>query len=123
MGTFRHPLRNDWDNLKDRFAQAALGADQEAMTARAMLAMMPPFLDVIEAQRDQALTPDQKATAMFAVIGMLLENTIEAAWRTPNGRVQACDVLLARLARTVKPRLAKAPAISKSNGLILPGQF
>lgn len=121
--TFRHPLRNEWEKHQPTFAIAATGAGEEAAIAQAMLKMMPPFLDVIEQQRDVAMSPERKTTAMFAVIGMLLENTIEAAWRTPNARVAALNGLLSRLNRTIQPRLAKAPAQTGGGGLILPGSF
>lgn len=122
--TFRHPLRNDWDDKKAQFEAAALGDGEEAAIAKAMLKMMPPFLDVIEAQRDAAMPADRKMTAMFAVIGMLIENTIEAAYRQPGARVQGLNMLLSRLNTIIKPRLGKRAAVAGGGSpLILPGQF
>jgi hypothetical protein len=121
--TFRHPLRNDWDRLKAQFEQAALGAGQEAATAQAMLKMMPAFLDTIEQQRDVAMAPEARVTAMFAVIGMLMENAIETAFKTPNARRAALAGMLSRLQATLTPRLSKPAGGAAGNGLILPGQF
>jgi hypothetical protein len=120
MGTFRHPLRNDWDRLKPQFEQTALGQGAQAEMARAMLLMVPPFLDVIEAQRDRATHPEARITAMFSVIGMLIENTIETAYKMPQVRRAALDAMLRRLDTTLRPRLSKPATTSAGNGLILP---
>jgi hypothetical protein len=122
MGTFRHPLRNDWDRLKPRFEQGALGAGAQAETCRAMLTMVPPLLDVIEAQRDRATPPEQRLAALFAVIAMLLENAIETAYKSPASRRRALDAMLSRFDKTLRPRLSK-PSMTAAGGggLILPG--
>lgn len=120
--TFRHPLRNDWDRLKAQFEQTALGASQAAYTARAMLKLVPPLLDVIEAQRDANLSGEQKLSALFAVIGMLVENTIEASYRTRRNRNQALTAMLSRIDTIVRPRLLASASNTTTggSGLILP---
>lgn len=120
--TFRHPLRNEWDRLKPQFEALKDKRTVEGETARAMLAMIPPFLDVIESQRDNATPPGDRLSAHFAVIGMLLENAIETAYRGPRDRRQALDNLLARLRTTIAPRLSRnMTSAGGGNGLILPG--
>jgi hypothetical protein len=117
--SFRHPLRNDWDRLKPHFETAAAQATgQEAVTARAMLDIMPAFLTIVERERDRRTPADQTFNAFFALIGMLAENAIETAYRTPRGRREALTELLRRLDRVVGARLAKP---SGAGGLILPG--
>jgi hypothetical protein len=121
--TFRHPLRNDWDRLKPRFeAAAAQEIGQEAVTARAMLDIMPAFLAIIERERDKATPAEQKFGAFFAVVGMLTENAIESAYRTPRARREALSALLGRLERVVGARLSRPATISGAGtSLILPG--
>lgn len=118
--TFRHPLRNDWDRLKVDFEAARERPGREGAIARAMLAMVPPFLDAIERERDLVTAPRDRLDALFVVIGMLLENAIETSYRSPHDRRAALNAMLARLEGVIAPRLSKAATVSKG-GLILPG--
>lgn len=120
--TFRHPLRNEWDRLKPQFEAALQSPGTEGEIARAMMKLVPPLLDLIEEQRDRRTASSDKLTAHFAVIGMLLENAIETAYRDPRDRRTALDNLLGRLRTVIAPRLSRnATSAGGGNGLIIPG--
>lgn len=120
--TFRHPLRNEWDRMKPRFDVSLQAPGAEGEIARAMNMLVPPFLDLIEDQRDRATSPDDRLTSLFAVIGMLLENAIEVAYARPRERRVALEHMLDRLSSTIGPRLARSSNSAGSGGLIIPGR-
>lgn len=117
-GRFRHPLRNEWDQHKAAFAAAAVQQNSEGAMARAMLSIMPPFLDLIEQERDARTAPNDMFQAMAAVAGVLIENVIEvqAHAATMPPRV-ALERMLTTIHRVVAPKVAR---MSRSS-LIMPG--
>jgi hypothetical protein len=52
MGTFRHPLRNDWDNFRPTLMPLLKAPTADGAMARAMMKLMPAYLDYIEEVRD-----------------------------------------------------------------------
>jgi hypothetical protein len=117
-GRFRHPLRNEWDQHHAAFAAAAMQQNADGAMARAMLAIVPPFLDLIEQERDNRTAPNDLFQAMAAVSGVLIENAIEAQ---AHAAVMPPRVALERMLTTIHRVVAPKVARLRSSSLILPG--
>lgn len=113
--TFRHPLRNEWDSHKAAFTALALQNNHESAMARAMLAIVPAFLDFIEHERDAETPPSAMFGAVSAVAGMLIENVIESRQSAMPARA-ALELMLQTIHQVVAPRVTNR----KGAGLIMP---
>ncbi|KIZ39053.1 MULTISPECIES: hypothetical protein [Rhodopseudomonas] len=114
--TFRHPLRNEWDQHRAAFAAMAPQGNADGAMARCMLALVPPFLDVLEVERDNRTDPAAMFQAVAAVSGLLIENVIE----TQNAQMPpraALERMLTTIHRVVAPKVTRA----RRSPLILPG--
>jgi hypothetical protein len=119
--TFRHPLRNDWDAFKRELEPVKLAPTVEGATARAMLAIMPAYLDYIEDVRDRAENPHHVLIALTALTSNLITQTIKQKVKG-DGRQQreALRVVLSEIERGAKARMStRGPVMS--GGIIIPG--
>lgn len=119
---FRHPLRNEWDRHHAAFAAMTMKPGRDGVMARAMLELIPPFLDVIERERDNATPAHDMFDAVAAVAGMMVENAIETQMLATPGAIGARAALhrmLAKIEAVVLPKVAGG----KVAGLILPNGF
>jgi hypothetical protein len=116
--TFRHPLRNEWDARRPAFAAMAEQPGRGGAIARAMLGLIPPFLDLIEAERDRATAPGDLFDACAAVAGAMIENAIDsrggALGTTPR---DALYRMLGAIERAVLPQITAR----KRSTIITPG--
>jgi len=104
MPGFRTPLRNDFDRIKQRLEITAKGRQPESAAARAMLAFVPVFLDLIEFERDRGTPPAYVMHAITTVIANMTVNGIKAAVQERDHTV-AAEILVADVLTVVLPRL------------------
>lgn len=117
-GRMRHPLRNEWDQHAPAFIRAANATNAEGATARLLLAIVPAFLDFLEAERDGATPPQFMFDAVAAGAGMMIENAIENR-NVMIAPQSALHGILNHIYRVVGPRVA---GNSKTPRIIMPGR-
>lgn len=113
--TFRHPLRNDWDEFKRRLEPLQLAPTEEGAMARAMLKIMPAFLDYIEDVRDRAEKPGDVLSAITAVLSNIAAQTIKQ--KVPGstaGQREALRMMVQTIEREGKQRMV-------TRGIVMPG--
>jgi hypothetical protein len=117
-GRMRHPLRNEWQEHEAAFVREANASNAQGAIARLMLAIVPAFLDFLEAERDGATPPMYLFDAVAAAAGMMIENAIENrnVMVAPHAALQH---MLSRIYNVVSPRVAGK---SKTPRIILPGR-
>lgn len=114
-GTFRSPLRNEWDRVAAQFAASAMKSGREGTIARLMLDLMPPFIDAMERERDKHTPETELFDAIACAVGQMIEEAIEKERKTMAPRA-ALDHMLSIIYRVVHPRVVAPPG-----KLILPG--
>lgn len=115
-GRMRHPLRNEFDQIREALIAQGVKPGPAGVQARALLAIAPAFLDFLEAERDAATPPPHLFEGMRAAIGNLALHTVKLTTRDGshrNGLLQ----LLAMIEQDVAPRLGDRVTHGK---LILP---
>jgi hypothetical protein len=113
--TFRHPLRNEWDAVEEKFRRMAKSPGRDGTMARVMMDIMPGFLASLERERDLRTSPLAMFDAIAAASGMMIENAIEHhPTELPRCALQR---MLALIERTVAPKVeTKRPSIILPEG-------
>lgn len=113
--TFRHPLRNEFDQVKDQLERDAKKPGAEGSQARAMLAIVPGFIDWLEAERDLGSAPLHRVEGMRAVVGNIARQAVKTAGTQLGSDQTTLERFLVLIARDVGARL------KPQSKLILPG--
>lgn len=118
----RHPLRNDWDNFRVTILQLSTRGNADGAMARAMLALMPAFLDFLEEARDRNDKPGDTLVGITTALANIIAQTIkQKVAGSPRGQREALRVMLSEIERAARPRLASTGTVM-DGGLILPGR-
>ncbi|HEX9837098.1 MAG TPA: hypothetical protein VGB90_09605 [Alphaproteobacteria bacterium] len=117
--TMRHPLRNEWERIEARLrTEAALRpGTAEGAQARAMLALMPVVVDILEDERDRATPAPHLLHALAGAAANLVTQMVGAAIGDGDRRRVATQVM-SLIHRNVMTELA--PRRETAAGLILP---
>jgi|GEM_PF-7040617 len=115
MGTMRHPLRNEFDEFKVQLERIKNKPNHEGVQARAMLALIPPLIDVLEAERDKGTDPLLTATALRAVAGNITHQAVQTCGARLGSPQATLERFLLLVMKDVEKRLAP------QSKLILPG--
>lgn len=113
----RHPLRNEWDKHKVAFARLARSHEASAAMARLMIELVPPFIDWLEAERDNGTRGVHLLGAIASAAGCLIENGVEHRMVNVDPR-SALRQVLVMIEQTVLPRVVGG---RKQPRIILPG--
>lgn len=119
--TFRHPLRNDWDEFRRTLEPLKAAPTRDGAMARAMLALMPAYLAYIEDVRDRAERDSDVLLGLTAALANIVTQTVrQTVPGDPRAQREALHLIVHTIEREAKKRMtARGPTMT--GGLIVPG--
>lgn len=101
----RHPLRNELDRLERDLKPLAVRMGYQGAMARAMLKLLPAFVDILEDERDRNTPPRDRLDGLRCAVTNLIAHSIKLNVADRDQR-EALRQYLALLEKEIRPRLS-----------------
>jgi len=102
----RHPLRNEFEKIARDLEPLKVRMGYEGAMARAMLKLMPVFVEILEDERDRQTKPGDKIDGLRCAITNMIAHSIKLNVTDAQQR-EALRQYLHLLEKEIAPRLAR----------------